>query len=185
MPWAQQNNFRYKTMAYQQSCFPCSLHMVLRNLGRYRETNEIEDNWNQLQTGDNRPNLNEAAPNEDDIHRNVAQTPLQGAGSRIITPAMLGPDLDQQAFNQEAQNFFNDFAGMIIGVGHATVVYKKADNRYVYVRPAPDIDNTQIEEDNQVQLDVIQGVDGSFALRIRGVNNVNFEVVGNFIMLLR
>jgi hypothetical protein len=158
--------------------------MVLRNLGRYGETNEIENNWNQLQINNNRPNLNEAAPNEDDIHRNIAGTQLETSG-KIITPIFLGLDLDVPAFTQEAQNYFHKFTGMIIGVGHATVVYKKVDDSYVYVRPAPNFDDTRIQEDDQVQLEVIQGVDGSYALRVRGAHNEDFEVVGNFIMLLR
>ncbi|NEO80991.1 hypothetical protein [Moorena sp. SIO4G3] len=140
--------------------------------------------WNELQTKNGKPDLNKAAPNEDDIHRNLSQTNLKGSGCRIITPTMLGTNLNEEAFNKEAQSFFKDFRGLIIGVEHATVVYR-ATSSYVYVRPAPDLQNTQTEIDNQVQLEVIQGDDGSYALKVFGESNQDLSVVGNFIMLLR
>lgn len=42
------NMFKYKLMRYKNSCFPCSLHTILANLGYAADGNNIEDNWNKM-----------------------------------------------------------------------------------------------------------------------------------------
>ncbi|EPX64111.1 hypothetical protein D187_005244 [Cystobacter fuscus DSM 2262] len=72
---------------------------------------------------------------------------------------------------------------MLIGVGHATVVYR-TQNGFVHVNPSTDVNSIRVEFAQQINVQVVQG-DNDYALRVTGVGNPNFVIAGNFIALLR
>nr|WP_262486659.1 hypothetical protein [Enterobacter hormaechei] len=43
MPWLNQYGFNYKNMAFQNSCFPNCLQMVLANFGTYSRNDILEN----------------------------------------------------------------------------------------------------------------------------------------------
>lgn len=186
MPWNKNPNTApyYKSMKYASSCFPCSLHVVLKNLKSNTQIDDsIEDLLNNLQIKDGVSGLDAQAPDENAVHRLVAQPPLNGAGCSIITPTMLR-NIDAESFQQQAQSMFNDYKGMVIGIGHATVIYKTATS-YVHIQTSRKITNTYIETDDQINISVVPGDVNKYAVRIQGHTNKHFGGTGNFIMLLR
>jgi hypothetical protein len=186
MSWYSTSNVRYKTMKYNQSCFPCSLHIILKNLGKVAESDAIEDLWDRLQVLNGKSGLNAAAPTEDDVHRNIAQTPqLKGVGCRIISPSMLGPSLSLQILSTESASFLDQYTGMVIGIAHATVVYKLPSNRFLWVKVSPELDSTDVAEASGVRMDALSDDDGNKVVRVEGTDNEDFRIAGNFIMLLR
>ncbi|MGX5028825.1 hypothetical protein ACWKYF_18080 [Enterobacter asburiae] len=183
MPWLNQYGFNYKNMVFQNSCFPNCLQMVLANFGSYSRNDILENQWDTLQVAHHLPGLAAQAPNEDDVNRNLARTDLKGAGCRIITPSMLGDYVNRQALEQEAQHYLADYSAMIIGVGHATVIYRTSTG-FVHVIPSPDINQVHVEHYANLDIDVVEH-QGQHAVRV--INRANGQpiIAGTFVMLLR
>ena len=129
MPWSNQYGFNYKNMVFQNSCFPNCLQMVLANFGTYSRNDILENQWDALQVAHHLPGLAAQAPNEDDVNR--------------------------QALEQETQHYLADYSAMIIGVGHATVIYRTTTG-FVHVIPSPDINQVHVEHYANLDLDVVE-----------------------------
>lgn len=157
MPWSNQYGFNYKNMVFQNSCFPNCLQMVLANFGTYSRNDILENQWDALQVAHHLPGLAAQAPNEDDVNR--------------------------QALEQETQHYLADYSAMIIGVGHATVIYRTTTG-FVHVIPSPDINQVHVEHYANLDLDVVEH-QGQHAVRV--INRANGQpiIAGTFVMLLR
>jgi len=176
--------FHCKTMAYSQSCFPCSLHLVLRNLGQnIAQDDSLEQAWNQMQLDANKGDLNTAAPDELDVHRNFGATPMPNSGI-IISPAFLaGNATDQEIVNKVNSYFSSPKAGMVIGVAHANIVFKMGSNKYVFVHVSPDRGSVYVESDSNITVSVVRS-NQSRAIRVNGGSNTGFVVAGNFCAII-
>ena len=106
----------------------------------------------------------------------------KGAGCRIITPSMLGDYVNRQALEQETQHYLADYSAMIIGVGHATVIYRTTTG-FVHVIPSR-TSTVHVEHYANLDLDVVEH-QGQHAVRV--INRANGQpiIAGTFVMLLR
>jgi len=186
MWWIDKNTgFHCKTMAYNQSCFPCSLHLVLRNLGQpIAEDDSLEQAWNQMQLNAGKKDLNAAAPDETDVHRNFGATKMLGSGI-IITPAFLALDnaSDKEILDKVDSHFSSPMAGMVIGLSHAGIIFKMAKDLFVFVHVSPEKGNVDVESDSEIKFTVQQD-DKSKYIVVKGVNNAHFSVGGNFCAMI-
>lgn len=145
--WYQKNGFLYKEMKYQNSCFPCSLHVILANLniiGHQKcEETVIEDLWNKMHK-----DLNKSAPNELQVHEYLSNT-LQFSGSGVIfTPTNFKKKQDAQKILKRVKDSFlskTDKVGMIAGINHAEVFYKDK-SKMIHFNPSTDVDSIIVEE---------------------------------------
>ncbi|WP_370975382.1 hypothetical protein [Enterobacter roggenkampii] len=96
---------------------------------------------------------------------------------------MLGDYVNRQALEQETQHYLADYSAMIIGVGHATVIYRTTTG-FVHVIPSPDINQVHVEHYANLDLDVVEH-QGQHAVRV--INRANGQpiIAGTFVMLLR
>lgn len=140
-----ENGFYVKEMKYQNSCFPCSLHVLLANLGREGLDERIEDLWNEFSGN----TLNTSAPNETQVATYFKDTQL-GDGVKLITPSMFSDKDVTKNFLDESidrmMNFENSPAGLVIGVEHATVIFKDARGKYYYYFTSQKIEGYFVEE---------------------------------------
>ncbi len=137
-------NFSYKLMKYQQSCFPCSIHTILGNLG-YLPTSgsSVEDLWNSLH-GD----LNKTAPNEFQIHSYLAQTFELGRKGVVYTPMDFRTKEETDRICAELGQKFvkaRKTVGLVAGVGHAEVFFRTRNGRFIHYRPSPELDSVTCE----------------------------------------
>lgn len=177
--------FHCKTMAYNQSCFPCSLHLVLRNLGRtIAEDDSLEQAWNQMQIKAGQKDLNTAAPDELDVHRNFGATKMLGSGI-IISPAFLALDnaSDKEILDKVESYFSSKMAGMVIGLSHAGIVFKMGSDKYVFVHVSPDEQYVEVQFDSKIVFSVGKD-DTSKYILVNGANNDQFKVAGNFCAII-
>lgn len=177
--------FHCKTMSYNQSCFPCSLHLVLRNLGRtIAEDDSLEQAWNQMQLKAGKKDLDNAAPDELDVHRNFGATKMLGSGI-IISPAFLALDnaSDKEILAKVDSYFSSPMAGMVIGLSHANIVFKAKDDLYVFVHVSPDESSVYVESDDKITFTVVQDAQ-SKGILVKGASNKNFVVAGNFCAII-
>ena len=156
--------FFYKLMKYQQSCFPCSIHTILANLG-YMSTSDsaVEDLWNRLH-GD----LNASAPNEEQIHSYLAQTFELGSKGAIYTPMDFKTQADTDSIRAQIEQKFlhaTGPVGLVAGVGHAEVFFRTKFGRFIHYRPSPEHDSITCEYILIRGLRTLEG-DGEFALGI-------------------
>jgi hypothetical protein len=189
MPWEEQFGFRYKCMRFQYSCFPCCVQMIMRNLDQYRETDEIEEQWDGLQKQAHcGRGLDDKAPNEIDIHRDFLATDLRSTQGRIITHSFLEKLTPERAAVVEAElgELFATHRGLVIGVEHACLIFR-ANGFYVYVNPGPTWESCQIMQypDLQTRLIQEQGVPQSYALQVFDPRTQESVVVGTTIVFLR
>ena len=136
--------FVYKLMAYQQSCFPCSIHTILANLGYLPATdNAVEDLWNRLHGG-----LDNTAPNEQQIHSYLAQTFELGSKGVVYTPMDFKTKEDTDQIRAQIEQKFlhaTGPVGLVAGVGHAEVFFRTKFGRYIHYRPSPEHDSITCE----------------------------------------
>lgn len=156
--------FYYKLMKYQQSCFPCSIHTILANLG-YLPTSDsaVEDLWNRLHGG-----LDNTAPNEDQIHSYLAQTFELGKKGVVYTPMDFKTKEDTDRIRAEIEQKFlhaTGPVGLVAGVGHAEVFFRTRFGRYIHYRPSPEHDSITCEYILLRGLRTLEG-SGEFALGI-------------------
>lgn len=156
--------FFYKLMKYQQSCFPCSIHTILANLG-YMSTSDsaVEDLWNRLHGG-----LDQTAPNEDQIHSYLAQTFELGSKGAVYTPMDFKTQADTDSIRAQIEQKFlhaTGPVGLVAGVGHAEVFFRTKFGRFIHYRPSPEHDSITCEYILIRGLRTLEG-DGEFALGI-------------------
>lgn len=137
MAWIHIHGLNVKSMAYTNSCFPCCLQMIMNNLGLYRTQNDqFENEWHLLHQQVNPNGLNGSAPNVTQIQEYLTRFDPRGAGLQWIQDAI--PAVNAQAYRDAAavsQALIIAEAG---GGGHAQLLYRTGDNRYVHVYPIPD-----------------------------------------------
>lgn len=184
--WYTNNKFHYKTMDYQNSCFPCSLHIILANLGYVpAQNNTIETLWNGFHN-QNGSNLNMTAPNEGQVHEYISKTPEVGNRGVVFSPTMFGNQADTQAVrNRINQEFiqYNGAVGMIFGIGHAEVFYKYANtNQVIHYKPSTIIEAVTIEEFNNLQVNSVFA-EGQGAIQL--LNRTETIMAGQFIMIIK
>lgn len=157
--------FYYKEMKYMQSCFPCSVHTNLANLGYLQPVgNEIEDLWNKFH-GD----LNKTAPNEEQIHSYLSRTPELGRKGVVYTPMHFKSREDADAVRAKIQEVFLNArgpSGLVAGIGHAEVFYKTKFGRYIHFKPSPEHESIECEYIMITGLSTLDGGGGEFALGI-------------------
>lgn len=136
--------FVYKLMKYQQSCFPCSIHTILANLGYLPATDSaVEDLWNNLH-GD----LNKTAPNAMQIHSYLSQTFELGKKGSVYTPLDFTTKEDADHIRDVIEKNFlqaSGAIGLVAGVGHAEVFYRTQFGRFIHYRPSPEHDSAVCE----------------------------------------
>lgn len=189
MPWQTQHSVNFKNMAFAQSCFPCCLQIALNNLGKIGKNDDIENAWNilQLDAHPETQGLASNAPNAYDIIRNLPQTPSYApTSSKLITPDMLGPAMTDAKALDLVSGFGNGtYKAMIIGMGHANLIYRQSQTNYVQVNVSPDINALVVQQSAGITVDVLTAVDGnSKVIQVRSAANVNFGLIGDFILLL-
>ena len=186
MWWIDKNTgFHCKTMAYTQSCFPCSLHLVLRNLGQpIAEDDSLEQAWNQMQLNAGKQALDAEAPDELDVHRNFGATKMLGSGI-IISPAFLnqGDATDKEILDKVCGYFASPRAGMVIGLSHAGIVFKMRDDLFVFVHVSKDEKGVDVQSDSEVVFEVVKDTEGR-AVRVRGKNKGRLVVAGDFCAII-
>ena len=175
--WKVYKDFYYKTMKYENSCFPCSLHMVLANLGyigyKYEYESVIEDLWNTFHK-----DLNKSAPNEKQVHEYLMKTPYLDGKASLYTPTSFQNRESAQAVCDKLKSIVlkeRKNVGMVAGVGHAHVFYKKGNKGYMHVHPSPDEDFITCEEIKLKDVIVLEGKGKEYAIGI--VYDVNGEEV--------
>ena len=162
------SNFTYKTMKYQNSCFPCSINTVLTNLG-YTEAkgSEIEDLWNKLH-GD----LDRSAPNALQIHQYLSQTFEVGKKGVVYTPLDFTTAEDAETVRTRIEKDFllsKTQVGLVAGVGHAEVFFRTKEGRFIHYKPSPDPEEVICEYVLITKVTVLPGK-GEYALGIEYYN---------------
>ncbi|OUO90615.1 hypothetical protein B5F40_06585 [Gordonibacter sp. An230] len=121
--WQKKDGFSFKTMAYFNSCFPCSLHVVLANLGYMQaKGDEIESMWNGFH-GD----LNRTAPNEMQVHDYVRRTIELGNRGVLYTPLSFATERDVRGVGERVRREFalaSKPVGLMAGLHHAEVFFR-------------------------------------------------------------
>ncbi len=151
-------------MKYQQSCFPCSIHTILANLG-YLPTSDssVEDLWNRLHGG-----LDFSAPNEQQIHSYLAQTFELGKKGAVYTPMDFKTKEDTDKIRGKIEEEFlkaKGPVGLVAGVGHAEVFFRTKYGRFIHYRPSPEHDSITCEYVLIRRIRTLEG-SGEFALGI-------------------
>lgn len=153
--WVKRNGFSYKNMAYFNSCFPCSVHVVLANLGYLTASGQqIEDLWNRFH-GD----LNRTAPNEREVHSYLQRTDDLAGRGVLYTPTSFA---DRKGTERIAERLKRDFmgsgkaVGMVAGLGHAEVFFRTRKGTAYHFRPSPDIDSCIFEEIKPLGIRVLE-----------------------------
>lgn len=167
--WDQFENFKYKTMKYQQSCFPCSLQVILCNLGYVAQDDSIEDYWNRIHIENTGSSLVQQAPTEQQVHSYLARTPELGNSGVIFSPTNFGRDTIDEIVERVKRDFINATApvGMIAGIGHANVFFKDTANKMYHLNPSPDRADTCVERVYNLQADSVQSTTGDeWAVRL-------------------
>lgn len=188
MKWKEEFGFRYKLMRFQYSCFPCCVQMILRNVDQYRETDEIEEQWDYLQQqAHGGKGLDDKAPNEVDIHRDFVATDLRSTQGRIITHSFLEELTPERAkdVEEELGKLFDSHRGLTIGVEHACLIFR-ANGFYVYVNPGCTWESCQIMQYQHLQTRLIpeEGVPQSYALQVFDPETRESVVPGTTIVFL-
>ncbi len=170
--------FKCKTMAFHFSCFPCCMQIILTNMGLYREVDIIENNWNRMQIDRKNIGLAVEAPNEKDVTRNCLtdHTLARGLGALHLPSSFDSVQGSLLAHSNIFNNFFTNpsYKGMIIGIAHATLIYKLSDDLYCYFCPSPN--QSCLEEDviflnkRDMKSSVVGG-DGQYAIKLSGPGN--------------
>lgn len=157
--WKIYKDFFYKEMKYENSCFPCSLHVILVNLGyigyKYGNESVIEDLWNTFHK-----DLNKSAPNELQIHSYLMNTPYLDGRNSLYTPTSFLTKVDAENVCEKLKYLFfkqRKQVGMIAGIGHAHVFFKQSNKKYMHFYPAPDIDVAFTEEVEIIDFTVLEG----------------------------
>lgn len=171
--WKQQNGLDYKEMKYQNSCYPCSLQIILANLGYAGKDESIEDLWDRLHRRYDSNGLNHSAPNEQQVHEYLAATPQWGNRGVVYSPTFM----QGETMPQIAERIIRDFikkkgpVGMIAGIGHATVFFKKADGRILHLNPSPDVQYIAITEIADLSIDGrLDPASGEWAICFKSAN---------------
>lgn len=138
--WKVHKDFLYKEMKYNNSCFPCSLHVILSNLKyvgyRGKDETVIEDLWNEFHK-----DLNKTAPNEIEVHQYLSNTPyLFGRGVLYTPTSFQNKAVAQNICERIRKDFLQSrkSAGLIAGIGHAEVFYKNGTKGYIHFNPSTD-----------------------------------------------
>ncbi len=176
--------FYYKLMKYQQSCFPCSIHTILANLGYLSATDSsVEDLWNRLHG-----NLNRTAPDAMQIHRYLAQTFELGKKGAVYTPMDFTTKEDADQIRVRIEKDFlgaKGPIGLVAGVGHAEVFFRTKFGRFIHYRPSPEHDSIDCEYVLIRGLQTLGG-GGDFAVGINYYAGEEETVqAANFAMLIR
>ena len=185
MPWYTQYGITYKEMAYQQSCFPCCLHIALYNLGKVRMEDAIEDRWNELQLAAH-PNQGLAtnAPDALDIIRNIPQTAFATTAMKLITPEMMNAATSETKALDLVAGFVNGtYKAMVLGLAHANV-FLRSGTDYVQVKVSPDINPDYVERSAGLNVGVLTAPNGDKAIEVKSGFNADFNHLGNFVLLL-
>jgi hypothetical protein len=177
MAWQDfpQYGISVKNMIFQNSCFPCSLHMILRNLdkSRFAPSDEFETMWNTFQQESTGKSLDEMGVLTEEIEIFLDKTPMEGFTWTVFRPAD-----DSQATLDQANNLLNEYEGVIIGVGHATIILK-SQKGYTHYLTSKLIEEDYISPDTAVTAQLIKADAGDeVAVRFDGVNNHDFMAVG-------
>lgn len=186
MPWITKYGINCKTMVYQQSCFPNCLHMALNNMGKAPQDDSVETLWNTLQIAAQKPGLAAAAPDENDILRNLPETPAV-TQFKLLTPSMLGPNTSEADVMSMVGAFFTGgFRAMVTGVGHAVLYYRLSATSYIYVHASPDLAQLDVEQSlGSVSLKILNDGAGNKAVQLTSSSNPNFGgIAGNFVLLI-
>lgn len=156
--WRIYKGFKYKEMKYENSCFPCAVHTILANLNEigYKGTQEtlVEDAWNTLH-GD----LNKSAPNEQQIHRYLFETGVLGKHASLYTPTSFQNKEVTMAICDKIKHYFiqtKDVFGMVVGVGHAHVFYKKKDQQVIHFHPSTQYESIPCEQVKIIDVRVLE-----------------------------
>ncbi len=159
------SNFTYKTMKYQNSCFPCSVTTVLANLGYIPASGSpIEDEWDKFHGG-----LDKSAPNALQIHEYLSKTFELGKKGVVYTPLDFTTADDAEIVRQRIMADFlmaKGPVGLVAGVGHAEVFYKTKEGRFLHFRPAPERDAIDCEYVLITELKVLKGGKSDYAIGI-------------------
>lgn len=189
--WRIYKDFLYKEMKYENSCFPCSLHTILANLKyvgyKGKEETIIEDLWDTFH-GD----LNKSAPNEEQVHMYLSNTPFLCGRASLYTPTSFLNKEAAQAICEKIKNMFiksRKPVGMIAGIGHAHVFYKMNKKREIHFNPSTEHETITCEcvdiKDIRVLKSNQQGVK-TYAIGIDyQVNDEIFTHAADFILIIQ
>lgn len=169
--WDTIEQFNFKTMRYQQSCFPCSLQVILNNLGYVGRDDSIEEYWEQLHIENTGRSLTQQAPTEEQVHSYIARTPELGNRGVVFSPTNFGQDTINEIVGKVNRDFVHATGpvGMIAGIGHAKVFFKDANNRVYHLNPSPDRENTYVRRVENLQAEAIVSDDETeWAVRLSG-----------------
>ncbi len=158
--------FAFKEMKYQNSCFPCSVHTILANLGYLpSQGSEVEDLWNRMHKG----GLDKSAPNEMQIHHYLARTFELGARGSVHTPMNFTTMEDTELVKSLITKNFLGLdrpVGLVAGVGHAEVFFRTKEGRFIHFKPSPELDSIVCEYVLITKILCLPGSDGTFAIGI-------------------
>lgn len=181
--WVQMENILVKSMAYNNSCFPCCVQMALTNLNYAGQNDSVENDWNDFHMEKTGKGLNDSAPNEDQVHEYLSRTSqLEGEGM-ICTPTFVQEETLDPIIERLQDEFVNAAgpAALIAGSSHANLFFKRADGKIVWVNPMPD---GHLAETLTGPLTMAHGVEGGRpAVRFSDDNGT--IVSAYFLMLLR
>jgi hypothetical protein len=193
--WVQVKNaddFWAKEMLYTYSCYPCSLHVILKNLGIFKKTNsEIEESWNEklIQNRTDHKGLAEDGVTKDEIDEFLAHTD-QIRGKVYNSPKM---ETQKTQAQNTANSVLNDvierfiraegLAGLIIGVEHARVVYKTKSGKFIYYNPSPEIKSENVKTYTRATVNTVESDDHKFAIQIH-FDNDDEILVGDIITII-
>lgn len=179
MAWDTKHGVLYKTMKYNNSCFPCCIQIILANMKICGQNDQIEDLWNQW------IDLNATAPDGDQVLEYVRKTTLFNFDKlKIIVPKMLSSNKDDNDFGvnfqREAGTYFDNYTAMIVGCAHACVIYKKKTTGYVYIYPSRELASVFIQTSESINITAVAPDQGNptHALHIPPFGG------GDFIMLI-
>lgn len=159
------NEFKYKLMKYQNSCFPCSLHTILANLGYSADGNDIEDAWNQMHPG----GLDQSAPQLMQVHQYLSDTQEMGCchHAKLFTQQHFATLNDAATIAADvAARFINVSgpAGMIAGIGHAEVFFRTANNKFFHYCPGTDAGTAYCHEIVITGIQAVTNANGEYAI---------------------
>lgn len=159
-------HFEYKAMKYLYSCFPCSINVVLANLGYVKpEKSEIEDLWNALHPG----GLNMSAPSETELHEYLMETSELSHKGLLYTPSSFETFESAEAVKLKLDEQFlnsSEPVGIIGGIEHAQVFYKTDEGRFIHFVPSTDAHFITCEYVLVTGIEAKEGRNGEFAVVI-------------------
>ena len=139
--WYSLDGFKYKTMMYPHSCFPCSLHIAYANLGRIAASgSEIEKEWNTLSGG----LLEDDGLTPEQIVQCMRKTKYDLTDCySLFTPEYFGSEADTKNVISKVNETFmsNTSYAMITATAHAEVFYRTDENRVFFCCPSPEQDD--------------------------------------------